>query len=95
MDVHGRPGMAPRAGFEVGLKFLSALEPWESDDRDTPSDTPMRNVLRCVALSRRLHAGDVAQFTATFDDMHRATRRAATDLIGAAQAAAQQGERRV
>jgi hypothetical protein len=26
-----------------------------------------------VALSRRLHAGNVAQFTVTLDDMHRAT----------------------
>jgi hypothetical protein len=32
--------MAPRAGFEVGRKFLSAQIVATLDDLDTPSDTP-------------------------------------------------------
>jgi hypothetical protein len=44
--------MAPRAGFEVQRKFLSALVLRASDEPRTPSDTPHLAVLKFVALTR-------------------------------------------
>jgi hypothetical protein len=52
LGVYGRPWMAPRAGFEVSRKFLSALIVPPLDEQNTPSDTPSTASLQVLdALS--------------------------------------------
>ena len=40
MNVYGRLWMAPRAGFQIDHKFLSARVVRSPDASSTPSDTP-------------------------------------------------------
>ena len=44
--------MAPRAGFEVERKFLSAHIVHPLDEQNTPSDTPSAASLQFSMLSR-------------------------------------------
>ena len=52
MDVPGSLWMAPRAGVEVGRKFLTALIARTLDELNTPKRTPRRVSLQFSTFAR-------------------------------------------
>ena len=46
LDVYGRLWMAPRAGFEIDRKLMSAQIVLRVEELHTPSDTPLVSRLR-------------------------------------------------